>query len=108
MLGLYVLVVILSASLELTLSGPSAERVVYPRLLQARGANGEKLLHIRNGLTLHLEKTSVLAENFTLTTFERGNQIHTPMNGKDLEKNVYRDRNKAAAVSVEERGVGTT
>ncbi|CAN8023291.1 unnamed protein product [Ixodes persulcatus] len=102
MLGLYVLVVILSASLELTLSGPSAERVVYPRLLQARGANGEKLLHIQDGLTLRLEKTSVLAENFILTTFEGGNQIHTPMNGKELEKNVYRDRKQAAAVSVEE------
>uniref|UniRef100_A0A0K8RHQ0 Putative metalloprotease n=1 Tax=Ixodes ricinus TaxID=34613 RepID=A0A0K8RHQ0_IXORI len=102
MLWLYVLVVVLSASLDLTLSGPSAERVVYPRLLQARGTNGEKLLHIRNGLTLHLEKTSVLAANFTLTTFEEGSQIHTPMNGKELEKNVYRDRNQAAAVSVEE------
>ncbi|XP_042149161.1 venom metalloproteinase antarease-like TtrivMP_A [Ixodes scapularis] len=103
MLWLYVLVVILSASLDLTLSGPTAERVVYPRLLQARGANGEKLLHIQNGLTLHLEKTSVLAENFTITTFEGGNQIHSTMNGKNLEKNVYRDRSQAAAVSVEEQ-----
>uniref|UniRef100_A0A0K8RJG6 Putative metalloprotease n=1 Tax=Ixodes ricinus TaxID=34613 RepID=A0A0K8RJG6_IXORI len=102
MMGLHVLVAILSASLELTLSGPSVERVVYPRLLQARGANGEKLLHIKDGLTLHLEKTSVLAENFILTTFQGGNQIHTAMNGKELEKNVYRDRKQAAAVSVEE------
>uniref|UniRef100_A0A6B0VF85 Putative secreted metalloprotease n=1 Tax=Ixodes ricinus TaxID=34613 RepID=A0A6B0VF85_IXORI len=103
MLWLYVLVVVLSASLDLTLSGPSAERVVYPRLLQARGANGEKLLHIRDGLTLRLEKTSVLAANFILTTLEGGNQIHTAMNGKDLERNLYRDRNQAAAISVEEQ-----
>uniref|UniRef100_A0A0K8RL64 Putative metalloprotease n=1 Tax=Ixodes ricinus TaxID=34613 RepID=A0A0K8RL64_IXORI len=35
-----------------------------------------------------LGKTSVLAENFILTTLEGGNEIHPPMNGKDLERNV--------------------
>uniref|UniRef100_A0A090X9H7 Putative secreted metalloprotease n=1 Tax=Ixodes ricinus TaxID=34613 RepID=A0A090X9H7_IXORI len=103
MLAFFVLVVIFSASPESALSGPSAERFVYPRLLQARGANGEKLLHIRDGLTLHLEETSVLAENFIFSTFENGDQIDTPMNGRELEKNVYRDRNQVAAVSVEEK-----
>ncbi|CAN8023293.1 unnamed protein product [Ixodes persulcatus] len=103
MLAFFVLVVIFSASPESALSGSSAERFVYPRLLQARGANGEKLLHIRDGLTLHLEETSVLAENFILSTFENGDQIDTPMNGRELEKNVYRDQNQVAAVSVEEK-----
>uniref|UniRef100_A0A147BWL3 Putative secreted metalloprotease n=1 Tax=Ixodes ricinus TaxID=34613 RepID=A0A147BWL3_IXORI len=104
MLAFFMLVAIFSASSESALSaGSSAGRFVYPRLLQARGTNGEKLLHIQDGLILNLEKTSVLAENFILTTFERGNQIDTLMNGKELEKNVYHDRNQAAAVSVEEK-----
>ncbi|KAM7298708.1 venom metalloproteinase antarease-like TtrivMP_A [Ixodes scapularis] len=103
MLAFFVLAVIFSASPKSALSGPSAERFVYPRLLQARGVNGEKLLHIRDGLTLHLEETSVLAENFILSTFENGDQIDTPMNGRELEKNVYRDRNQVAAVSVKEK-----
>ncbi|KAM7298710.1 venom metalloproteinase antarease-like TtrivMP_A [Ixodes scapularis] len=104
MVAFFVFVVIFSASPESAFSaGSSAGRFVYPRLLQARGTNGEKLLHIQDGLILNLEKTSVLAENFILSTFEGGNQIDTLMNGKELEKNVYHDRNQAASVSVEEK-----
>ncbi|CAN7995701.1 unnamed protein product, partial [Ixodes hexagonus] len=83
--------------------GASSEYVVFPKLLEGRGINGEKLLHISDDLTLRLEKTSVLAENFVVSTLSGGEQIDTVVDGKEVEKNVYHDRSQMAAVEVSEK-----
>uniref|UniRef100_V5GID7 Putative tick metalloprotease n=1 Tax=Ixodes ricinus TaxID=34613 RepID=V5GID7_IXORI len=61
--------------------------IAYPKLLESRGVKGEKVLHIKDGLTLQLEKTSVLSENFILTDSSSGKSVVTQMNGKVLEQN---------------------
>ncbi|XP_040070968.1 A disintegrin and metalloproteinase with thrombospondin motifs 16-like [Ixodes scapularis] len=78
------------------------EHIVYPKLLEARGINGTKLLHIRDGLTLRLEKISVLADSLVFTGSNDGVNAETIMNGTELEHNLYQDREKMAAVAVEE------
>ncbi|CAN7939496.1 unnamed protein product, partial [Ixodes hexagonus] len=84
--------------------GPSPEYVVFPKLLESRGLNGEKLLYISDDLTLRLEKTSVLAENTIVSTLSGSEQIDTVVDGKEVEKNIYHDRGQMAAVEVSENG----
>ncbi|XP_029835537.2 A disintegrin and metalloproteinase with thrombospondin motifs adt-1-like [Ixodes scapularis] len=83
-------------------AGPSAEYVAYPRLLEARGMNGTKLLHINEKITLHLEKSSVLAENLVVSTINGNEQVDTLVDGREVEKDIYRDQSQMAAVSVTE------
>ncbi|CAN8023253.1 unnamed protein product, partial [Ixodes persulcatus] len=84
-------------------AGPSAEYVVYPKLLEARGMNGEKFLHINEKLILRLEKSSVLAENFVVSSLYGDKQVDTIMDGREVEKNIYHDKSQMAAVSVKEK-----
>ncbi|CAN7942517.1 unnamed protein product, partial [Ixodes pacificus] len=84
-------------------AGPSAEYVVYPRLLEARGLNGGKLLHINEKLTLRLEKSYVLAENFVVSSLNGDKQVDTTVDGREVEKNIYHDKSQMAAVSVTEK-----
>uniref|UniRef100_V5ICS5 Putative tick metalloprotease n=2 Tax=Ixodes ricinus TaxID=34613 RepID=V5ICS5_IXORI len=81
---------------------PSPEHIVYPKLLEARGINGTKLLHVKDGLTLSLEKLSVLADSLVFTESNDGVAIETIMNGTELEQTLYQDREKMAAVAVKE------
>uniref|UniRef100_A0A6B0VCT1 Putative secreted metalloprotease n=1 Tax=Ixodes ricinus TaxID=34613 RepID=A0A6B0VCT1_IXORI len=80
--------------------GPLPEHIVYPKLLETRGINGQKVLHIKNGLTLNLEKLSVLADSLVFTENNNGFPTETIMNGTELEENLYQDRKKMAAVAV--------
>uniref|UniRef100_A0A6B0U207 Putative secreted metalloprotease n=1 Tax=Ixodes ricinus TaxID=34613 RepID=A0A6B0U207_IXORI len=64
----YCVLSVLSTLIQEATSGGSAnEYIAYPRLLEERGENGEKLLRIKDGLTLRLEKISSLGENFVFT-----------------------------------------
>ncbi|XP_042143905.1 uncharacterized protein LOC120839938, partial [Ixodes scapularis] len=81
---------------------PFPEDIVYPKLLETRGINGTKLLHIKEGLTLSLEKLSVLADSLAFTDSNDGVATEIIVNGTKLEENLYQDREKMAAVSVEE------
>uniref|UniRef100_A0A6B0VDJ4 Putative secreted metalloprotease n=1 Tax=Ixodes ricinus TaxID=34613 RepID=A0A6B0VDJ4_IXORI len=82
---------------------PFPENIVYPKLLEARGIKGQKVLHIKDGLTLTLEKLSVLADSLVFTESNDGVATETIMNGTELEKPLYRDRAKMAAVALEEK-----
>uniref|UniRef100_A0A0K8RMX7 Putative metalloprotease n=1 Tax=Ixodes ricinus TaxID=34613 RepID=A0A0K8RMX7_IXORI len=84
-------------------AGPSTEYVVYPRFLQARGMNGTKLLQINEKITLHLEKSSVLAENLVVSTLNGNKQVDTLVDGREVEKDIYQDQSQMAAVSVTEK-----
>ncbi|XP_029825124.3 snake venom metalloproteinase kistomin-like [Ixodes scapularis] len=84
-------------------AGPSAEYVVYPRLVEARGLNGTKQLQVNEKITLHLEKSSVLAENLVVSTINGDEQVDTLVDGREVEKDIYRDQSKMAAVSVTEK-----
>ncbi|XP_029847661.3 A disintegrin and metalloproteinase with thrombospondin motifs 12-like [Ixodes scapularis] len=65
--------------------------------------NGEKLLHINEKLTLRLEKISVLAKNFVVSSLHGTNQVDKVVVGREVEKNIYRDQSQMAAVSVTEK-----
>ncbi|CAN7995191.1 unnamed protein product [Ixodes pacificus] len=67
MLWYVILGVVSTLIQEATSNGPGKEYIAYPRLLEESGTNGEKLLHIKNGLTLRLEKISFMGENFVFT-----------------------------------------
>ncbi|KAG0420203.1 hypothetical protein HPB47_003615, partial [Ixodes persulcatus] len=82
---------------------PSAEDVVFPRLLEARGINGEKLLHINDQLSLRLEKSSVIAEKLVVSSLNGAGQVDSIVDGKEVEKNIYHDTNQMAAVTVSEQ-----
>uniref|UniRef100_A0A0K8RBV9 Putative metalloprotease n=1 Tax=Ixodes ricinus TaxID=34613 RepID=A0A0K8RBV9_IXORI len=77
--------------------------VAYPKLLESRGLTSEKVLRIKDGFTLHLEKASVLSENFILSDSSSGKPVVTPMNGKALEQNLYHDKKNMAVVQVTEK-----
>ncbi|XP_040072671.1 uncharacterized protein LOC120844784 [Ixodes scapularis] len=81
---------------------PFPEYIVYPKLFEARGINGQKVLHIKDGLTLRLEKLYVMADSLVFTESNDGVPAETIMNGTELEENLYQDREKMAAVALKE------
>ncbi|CAN7940410.1 unnamed protein product, partial [Ixodes pacificus] len=89
---------------------PNAARsignVVYPRLLEARGLDAEKILYIQDDVFLRLQKTSVLSESFVFSENINGRRVDKIMNGKELEADMYYDRNRMASVNIEEKNGG--
>ncbi|CAN8007563.1 unnamed protein product, partial [Ixodes pacificus] len=83
-------------------AGLPSENIVYPKILQSRDQNGEKTLYIRPGLVLSLEKSRVFSDNFVFSEDDGVNRHDRLMNGKDLEKNFYQDRNNTSVVFVDE------
>uniref|UniRef100_V5HAB7 Putative tick metalloprotease n=1 Tax=Ixodes ricinus TaxID=34613 RepID=V5HAB7_IXORI len=77
--------------------------IVYPRLLEARGRDAEKILYIQDDVVLRLQKTSVLSENFVFSENFDGRRVDKIMNGKKLEANMYHDRNRMASVNIDEK-----
>uniref|UniRef100_A0A0K8REJ2 Putative metalloprotease n=1 Tax=Ixodes ricinus TaxID=34613 RepID=A0A0K8REJ2_IXORI len=65
--------------------------VVYPRLLEARGLDAEKILYIQDDVVLRLQKTSVLSESFVFSENINGRRVDKIMNGKELEADMYYD-----------------
>uniref|UniRef100_V5ID15 Putative tick metalloprotease n=1 Tax=Ixodes ricinus TaxID=34613 RepID=V5ID15_IXORI len=84
----------------------STDNVVYPRLLEARGLDAEKVLYIQDDVVLRLQKTSVLSESFVFSENINGRRVDRIMNGKELEANMYHDRNQMASVNIEETNGG--
>ncbi|XP_029823524.2 venom metalloproteinase antarease-like TtrivMP_A [Ixodes scapularis] len=100
----YIFICALSALIQnATARGESRNfEVAYPKLLESRGILSEKVIHIKEGLILHLEKSSILSENLVLTDLSGKEPVVTPMNGKYMERNLYHDKEKMAAVEVKE------
>ncbi|CAN7945068.1 unnamed protein product, partial [Ixodes hexagonus] len=76
--------------------------LVYPRLLEGRGLNGEKVLKISHDITLNLERTSVFPETLLIRTFEDGSLVNNYVDGHVHNKHMYHDTKKMAAVIVKE------
>ncbi|XP_040070309.3 uncharacterized protein LOC8053500 [Ixodes scapularis] len=78
------------------------EEVVYPRVLEARGLNGEKMLYVRDGLTLSLEKSTVFSENFVFSEHDGEKQYDRTVSGKDLENNLYHNIKHGSSLLIDE------
>uniref|UniRef100_A0A0K8R5C2 Putative metalloprotease n=1 Tax=Ixodes ricinus TaxID=34613 RepID=A0A0K8R5C2_IXORI len=87
--------------LRMVSSAPSHEYVVYPKLLDERGLDVEKILYIQDDIILRLKRNSVLAKRLIFSETVNGTRKDTMMDGKKLEENMYHDRIRMASVNVE-------
>uniref|UniRef100_A0A0K8RLI3 Putative metalloprotease n=1 Tax=Ixodes ricinus TaxID=34613 RepID=A0A0K8RLI3_IXORI len=87
-------------------SAPSPSNVVYPRLLESRGLDVEKILYIQDDIVLRLQKTSILSEGVVFSENIDGTRVDKIMSGKKLEENMYHDKDRMASVNVEDKNGG--
>ncbi|KAK8781424.1 hypothetical protein V5799_017235, partial [Amblyomma americanum] len=92
--------ILFSAMLVLIAMESCASFLVYPRILESRADDGSLLLHIHEGLTLSLEKTSILAEDFIITSSTGFDSDAIVLYGRELEKNLYHDKHHQSALAV--------
>ncbi|KAL1470345.1 hypothetical protein MTO96_024355 [Rhipicephalus appendiculatus] len=78
----------------------NSANIVYPRLLESRDGNGELVLNIRKGLTLYLEKSTVLADNFYLDSSTTAGTQRTVLKGPEIEANLYHDKKHQSSLIV--------
>nr|AIE44749.1 metalloprotease 3 [Ixodes persulcatus] len=72
--------------------------LVYPRLLESRGLNEERILKINKDIILKLERTSVFPEKLLIRTHEEGSLVNNYVNGSEHNEHLYHDTEKMAAV----------
>ncbi|XP_077494923.1 venom metalloproteinase antarease-like TtrivMP_A [Amblyomma americanum] len=94
--GAIVIVIFLARAVK----GAPQPRLVYPRLLEERAADGAKLVHIHEDLTLSLLRASVAAPTLTVHEFENGTPAVRFIRGEDIDGNLYEDRKNFATVAV--------
>ncbi|XP_075728145.1 venom metalloproteinase antarease TserMP_A isoform X2 [Rhipicephalus microplus] len=83
-----------------------SETRVYPRLIEGRADDGDLLLNIHTGLTLHLCKSSILARDFVLTSAS-GTETHSIiLNGPELEHDLYHDTEHRSSIIVRRKENG--
>ncbi|XP_037523850.2 uncharacterized protein LOC119401237 isoform X2 [Rhipicephalus sanguineus] len=81
-------------------------RLVYPRLLEERSADGRMVMHLHDQLTLNLRKASVAARNFRVLEHEDGHEVTHFFDGRDLEQNLHEDEKQFATVHLTRRDDG--
>ncbi|XP_050046212.1 venom metalloproteinase BumaMPs1-like [Dermacentor andersoni] len=81
---------------------PAEETLVFPKLLESRNDKGTKVLKINDALTLNLEKSSVISDEFLLRTYQGHVMQHTYLDGQALEEDLYHDPHRFASVFVSE------
>uniref|UniRef100_G3MNC3 Peptidase M12B domain-containing protein n=1 Tax=Amblyomma maculatum TaxID=34609 RepID=G3MNC3_AMBMU len=92
--------VVTALFLASAVKGAPKPRLVYPRLLEERAADGAKLVHVHEGLTLSLLKASVAASTLAVHEFENGKSTVRFIRGKDIDGNLYEDEKHLATVAV--------
>ncbi|XP_075726579.1 uncharacterized protein LOC119185370 isoform X3 [Rhipicephalus microplus] len=76
--------------------------IVHPRLLESRDKEGQLILHVHDGLTLTLEKSSIIAKNLQFVSSSSA-QFHTEnLNGEELQKNLYHDNIHKSSLIIEQ------
>uniref|UniRef100_A0A023G045 Putative tick metalloprotease 1 n=1 Tax=Amblyomma parvum TaxID=251391 RepID=A0A023G045_AMBPA len=83
-------------------------RLVYPRLLEERSAEGRLTLHVHDGLVLSLRKAVVAAPRFRVLTNENGRSVTHFYDGDEINRNLYEDENKLATLEVTKSHTGVT
>ncbi|XP_064470032.1 venom metalloproteinase BumaMPs1-like [Ornithodoros turicata] len=83
-----------------------APTLVYPRLLEGRSSDGQKLLRINDDLTLSLERTSVFSNPLTLTTHEGNAPKDVDVDVRSIEENLYHDPDTMSAVIMDRFDTG--
>ncbi|XP_077494915.1 venom metalloproteinase antarease TserMP_A-like [Amblyomma americanum] len=92
--------VIILIFLASAVKGGPQPRLVYPRLLEERAADGAKLVHIHEDLTLSLLRASVAAPTLIVHEFENGTPAVSFIRGEDIDGNLYEDEKHFATVAV--------
>uniref|UniRef100_A0A023FMP5 Putative tick metalloprotease 1 n=1 Tax=Amblyomma cajennense TaxID=34607 RepID=A0A023FMP5_AMBCJ len=98
--------ILFSVQLVLSAMESCASFLVYPRIFESRADDDSLLLHIHEGLTLSLEKTSILAENILITSSTDFDSDAIVLYGRELEKYLYHDTNHQAALAIKEMDGG--
>uniref|UniRef100_L7LQL2 Putative tick salivary metalloprotease n=1 Tax=Rhipicephalus pulchellus TaxID=72859 RepID=L7LQL2_RHIPC len=77
--------------------------VVYPKLFEGRDEN-TKVLRINDEITLNLQRSSILHEEFFLRSYRQGVPEYRYFDVEALQEDLYHDRKHLAAVVVSEEG----
>ncbi|XP_037525124.1 venom metalloproteinase antarease-like TtrivMP_A [Rhipicephalus sanguineus] len=77
--------------------------VVYPEIFDGRDER-TRVLKINDEITLNLEPSSILHENFFLRTYRQGVAVHKYFNVDELQKDMYHDAGRLAVVTISEEG----
>uniref|UniRef100_A0A224YQI7 Reprolysin n=1 Tax=Rhipicephalus zambeziensis TaxID=60191 RepID=A0A224YQI7_9ACAR len=76
--------------------------IVYPRLLESRDQGGQLILHIHDGLTLTLEKSSVLAKDLQFVSSSSTDSDTEILDGEELERNLYHNTAHKSSLIVDQ------
>ncbi|XP_037580645.1 venom metalloproteinase antarease-like TtrivMP_A [Dermacentor silvarum] len=97
---------IILAAFVISTKGIQQPRLVYPRLLEERSADGRLVLHLHDKLTLNLRKASVAARHFRVLEHENGREVTHLFSGEDIERNLHEDERQFATVHVRRKETG--
>uniref|UniRef100_L7LR93 Putative tick salivary metalloprotease n=1 Tax=Rhipicephalus pulchellus TaxID=72859 RepID=L7LR93_RHIPC len=81
-------------------TGNQDMHTVYPIIIEDRMEDGTLVLHVRDGLSLSLIKAKVATETFRLRSSTNGREVDQIVNGTEIERTLYEDRQKMATVSL--------
>uniref|UniRef100_A0A147BWJ9 Putative secreted metalloprotease n=1 Tax=Ixodes ricinus TaxID=34613 RepID=A0A147BWJ9_IXORI len=77
-------------------------RIVYPMVIEERSLDARKVVRVDEHLTLHLTKSSVVADELYVSLNRNGRKIEQRMSGRLLSERLYLDHRHFAAVSLEQ------
>nr|XP_037272525.1 A disintegrin and metalloproteinase with thrombospondin motifs 7-like [Rhipicephalus microplus] len=80
---------------------PKYRAITYPQVFDGRDEN-TKVLKINDDISLNLEPISVLHEDFFIRTYRNGVPEHHYHNVRELQKDLYHDKKRYAAVMLSE------
>uniref|UniRef100_A0A131YJB6 Reprolysin n=1 Tax=Rhipicephalus appendiculatus TaxID=34631 RepID=A0A131YJB6_RHIAP len=98
--------IIIVSALVMSSRAMQQPKLVYPRLLEERSADGRMVMHLHDQLTLNLRKASVAARNFRVLEHEDGHEVTHFFDGRDLDRNLHEDEKQFATVHVTRRNDG--
>uniref|UniRef100_A0A6B0VD97 Putative secreted metalloprotease n=1 Tax=Ixodes ricinus TaxID=34613 RepID=A0A6B0VD97_IXORI len=77
-------------------------RIVYPMVIEERSLDDKKIVRVDEHLTLHLSKSSAIADELHVSLNRNGKRIEQRLSGRLLSERLYHDRRQFAAISLEQ------